>query len=30
MANLKELSINNPTYYFYNDIISLKDFHSNL
>ena len=29
MRNLKELSINNPTYYFYNDIINLKDFHSN-
>ena len=28
MRNLKELSINNPTYYFYNDIINLKDFHS--
>ena len=30
MRNLEELSINNPTYYFYNDIINLKDFHSNL
>ena len=30
MGNLKQLSINNPTYYFYNDIINLKDFHSNL
>ena len=30
MRNLKELSINNSTYYFYNDIINLKDFHSNL
>ena len=30
MRNLKELSINNPSYYFYNDIINLKDFHSNL
>ena len=30
MRNLKELSINNPNYYFYNDIINLKDFHSNL
>ena len=30
MRNLKELSINNPTYYFYNDITNLKDFHSNL
>ena len=29
MRNLKELSINNSTYYFYN-IINLKDFHSNL
>ena len=30
MRNLKELSINNRSYYFYNDIINLKDFHSNL
>ena len=30
MRNLKELSTNNLTYYFYNDIINLKDFHSNL
>ena len=30
MRKLKELSINNPTYHFYNDIINLKDFHSNL
>ena len=30
MRNLKELSINNRNYYFYNDIINLKDFHSNL
>ena len=30
MKNLKELSINNPTYYFYNDIINLKYCHSNL
>ena len=30
MRNLKELSINNQSYYFYNDIINLKDFHSNL
>ena len=30
MINLKELSINNSTYYFYNDIINLRDFHSNL
>ena len=30
MRNLKELSINNPTYYFYNDIINLKGFYSNL
>ena len=30
MRNLKELSINNQSYYFYNDIIFLKDFHSNL
>ena len=30
MRNLKELSINNQSYCFYNDIINLKDFHSNL
>ena len=30
MKNLKDLCINNSTYYFYNDIINLKDFHSNL
>ena len=30
MRNLKELSINNQSYYFYNDVINLKDFHSNL
>ena len=30
MWNLKELSINNATYYFYDDIINFKDFHSNL
>ena len=30
MRILKELSINNSTYYFYKDIINLKDFHSNL
>ena len=30
MRHLKELSTNNVSYYFYNDIINLKDFHSNL
>ena len=30
MRKLKDLSINNRSYYFYNDIINLKDFHSNL
>ena len=30
MRNLKELIINNPTYYFHSDIINLKDFHPNL
>ena len=30
MRNLTELSINNQSYYFYNDIVNLKDFHSNL
>ena len=30
MRNLKELSINNENYYFYNYIINLKDFHTNL
>ena len=28
MRNLKELSVNNSSYYFYNGIINLKDFHS--
>ena len=30
MRNLKELNINNQSYYFNNDIINLKEFHSNL
>ena len=30
MRNLKKLSINNQSYYFYNNIINLKNFHSNL
>ena len=30
MRNLNKLSINNRSYYFYNDIINLKGFHSNL
>ena len=30
MRNLKELSINNHSCYFYNDVINLKYFHSNL
>ena len=30
MRNLKELSINNRSYCFYNNIINFKDFHSNL
>ena len=30
MRNLKELSINNQSYYFHNDTINLKGFHSNL
>ena len=30
MRKLKELSINNQSYYFYNDIVNLKDFHPNL
>ena len=30
MKNLTELNINNQSYYFYNDIINLKDFHLNL
>ena len=30
MRNLKELSINTQSYYFYNDVINLKDFYLNL
>ena len=30
MGNVKELNIKNQTYYYFNDIINIKDFHSNL
>ena len=30
MGNVKELNIKNRTYYYFNDIINIKDFHSNL
>ena len=30
MGKVKELIIKNRTYYFFNDIIDIKDFHSNL
>ena len=30
MGETKELNIKNQTYYFFNDIINIKNFHSNL
>ena len=30
MRKVKQIEIKNSTYYFYNDIINLKDFESNL
>ena len=30
MGKVKEISIKNRTYYFFNDMINLKDFESNL
>ena len=30
MGKVKELNIKNLTYYYFNDIINIKDFHSNL
>ena len=30
MGEVKELNIKNRTYYYFNDIIDIKDFHSNL
>ena len=30
MGKVKELNIKNRTYYYFNDIIDIKDFHSNL
>ena len=30
MGEIKELNIKNRTYYYFNDIINIKDFHSNL
>ena len=30
MGSVKELNIKNQTYYFYNDMIDIRNFHSNL
>ena len=30
MGEIKELNIKNRTYYYFNDIINMNDFHSNL
>ena len=30
MGKVKELNIKNRTYYYFNDTINIKDFHSNL
>ena len=30
MGKVKKLNIKNHTYYYFNDIINIKDFHSNL
>ena len=30
MGNIKEINIKNQTYYFFNDMINIKDFHANL
>ena len=30
MGEIKELNIKNRTYYYFNDIIDINDFHSNL
>ena len=30
MGEIKELNIKNQTYYFFNDMINIKNFHSNL
>ena len=30
MGKVKELNIKNRTYHYFNDIINIKDFHSNL
>ena len=30
MGNIKQINIKNKTYYFYNDIINIKDFDSSL
>ena len=30
MGNIKEIKIKNRTYYFFNDMINIKDFDSNL
>ena len=30
MEKVKQIEIKNPTYYFYNDIINIEEFHSSL
>ena len=30
MGEIKELNIKNRTYYYFNDMVNIKDFHSNL
>ena len=30
MGNIKQINISNRTYYFFNDMISIKDFYSDL
>ena len=30
MGNIKEINIKNQTYYFFDDMINIKDFHPNL
>ena len=30
MGNIKQINIKNQTYYFFNDMINIKDFDSNL
>ena len=30
MGSIKQINIENPTHYFYNDIIDIETFHSNM